>query len=52
MEKKYQELMTKAERCERLALSYYHKHEIGLAVFFNNAAKEFKERALSLYIGG
>lgn len=48
----YLELMAKAERCARLALEYYHKHEIKLAVFWNNAAKEFKERALSLYIGG
>lgn len=45
-------LMKQSERCARLALEYYHKHEIKLAVFWNNAAKEFKERALSLYIGG
>lgn len=48
----YLELMAKAERCSNIALDYYKKHEIGLAVFWNNAAKEFKERALSLYIGG
>ena len=48
----YLELMRQSERCASLALVYYKKHEIGLAVFWNNAAKEFKERALSLYIGG
>ena len=48
---KYQELMEKSERCARLALEYYHKHKIKLAVFWNNAAKEFKERALALKVG-
>ena len=48
----YLELMRQSERCSNIALNYYRKHEIKLAVFWNNAAKEFKERALSLYIGG
>lgn len=48
---KYQELMERSEKCSNLALDYYRKHEIKLAVFWNNAAKEFKERALALKVG-
>lgn len=43
--------MEKSERCCSIALNYYRKHEIKLAIFWNNAAKEFKERALALKVG-
>ena len=46
----YIELMRKSDEATLKAIDYLKKHEIDLAIFWSNASKGFKEKAMEILI--